>query len=67
MLNTHFSQLILLSIDTYSTNFIFKKKIESNTQNKRIAASWDRTPIPKFKDEERIHCATELVEIVGDK
>ena len=66
MLNMHLSQLILLSIDTYSTNFIFKKKIESNTKQ-RIAASWDRTPIPKFKVEERNHCATELVEIVGDK
>ena len=30
MLNTHVSQLILLSIDTYDTNFI--KKIEYNTK-----------------------------------
>ena len=65
MLNTHLSQLILLSIDTYSTNFIKKRK--NRIQNKRIAASWDRTPIPKFRVKELIHCTTELVEIVGDK
>ena len=36
-------------------------------QNKRIAASWDRTPIQKFEVKELIQCTTELVEIVGDK
>ena len=33
MLNTHLSQLILLSIDTYSTNFLKKKdRIEYKTK-----------------------------------
>ena len=48
MLNTHLSQLILLSIDTYSTNFIFKKKIESNTKQKNRRESGSN-PDPKIQ------------------